>query len=143
MVRLKYRWLVTQILFEHASTTYEMAAQDIQNSIREKIQILFGDVGMGNFGNSTMVRFYDKYTNIIILRTPRESLEDVWFALSCLTAITKNTTTMRVLHVSGSNRTCIDYMNNFFTTIISPFILSSEIDQRKDSFLKQLSNIDS
>ena len=47
MVRLKHRWLVFQIIHETSTMVQEISNQDIQNSIREKVQTLFGDVGMG------------------------------------------------------------------------------------------------
>ena len=43
-----------------------------QSSLRDKIKELFGEVGAGHIGSSTMVRFMDgEYHKIVVVRTTR------------------------------------------------------------------------
>lgn len=144
MVRLKHRWIVGQILYENTSTG-EVTASEIQIALREKIQILFGDVGAGSFGNSTMVRFFDKETSIFVVRTTREACKDVWFAMSCISCIQKLNIIIRVIRVSGSVRTCAKSLEEIFESIISKLIIASmpeDLLSRRSLFLSQIQSLD-
>ena len=91
MVRLKNRYLVCQALPNISSKVQSrnsLSARDIQAKLREIIQELYGDVGLGEFGQATYVRYFDpKYSNICVVKTTREAQTKVHFALSCITVV--------------------------------------------------------
>jgi RNase P/RNase MRP subunit POP5 len=108
MVRIKHRWVIGQLVFGDVGQVEEIASRDIVNMLREKLQQLFGDVGAGEFGGSTMIKFYDANTHIIVVRTAREAEQSVRLALAVMTGIKRNALIVRTLSVAGSSRTCLD-----------------------------------
>ena len=97
-----------------------------QSSLRSKIKEIYGDVGSGEFGSNTMVRFFDAhYSNIMIIKTTRAGESAVRFALSCLTTTKqvdgngssksqKNSFIVRTLKVNSCARTCLNSAKNIF-----------------------------
>ncbi len=90
---------------------------------KERIQLLFGDVGnfvtfakyfilfwvgIGAFGGSATVKYFDSNgTGIFVLRVSRDDVINCSLALSCIFDIQKSPITIRVLKVAGSMRTCL------------------------------------
>ena len=90
-----------------------------------------------------MVRFFDKYSNICVLRTSMDSFKDLWFALTCMTTISKNNVTLRVLKVCGSTRTCTAYLEDLFDKVICKEISSvTECEKQRELFIKNLMNFE-
>lgn len=121
MVRLKHRYLIGQILEDpmsaslnslsssssSSSTEVEITSRDIQISLMEMIQSLYGDVGTGSFGANTAVKFYDKSCHVYLIRTSREHLHMVQFALTCMNTVKRGgSVVLRTLEIAGSSRTC-------------------------------------
>jgi RNase P/RNase MRP subunit POP5 len=50
MVRLKHRYIISQLILEQSSLNNDISVQDILNCIRDRINELCGDLGMGRFG---------------------------------------------------------------------------------------------
>lgn len=144
MVRLKHRWIVAQILNEQLGAS-ELSSQEIQVVLREKIQTLYGDVGAGSFGNMTIVRFFNKETNIFVVRSTRDAYKDVWFAMSCISAIQRMNVVIRVIRVSGSVRTCVNFLQDIFESVISKAISLSapdELESKRLLFNSQIQLLD-
>jgi RNase P/RNase MRP subunit POP5 len=118
MVRIKHRYIVGQILFDPNVEVQEgTQGRDIVSAIREKVQILYGDVGLGEFGVSTVIKYYDQSgidssTQLFVIRTAREAVDNLLFVMSNITTIRKNTVVLRSLDVCGSVRTCMASMRN-------------------------------
>jgi RNase P/RNase MRP subunit POP5 len=117
MVRVKYRYIVCQIMFNDASNNAskrfekgggEIFAKDIQLAIRESIQEVYGDSGMGEFGDTTFVKFFDsENSHMAVIRTSRGSERNVMFCLSCVCKIKSSDLVFRTLSVNSCSRTCI------------------------------------
>jgi RNase P/RNase MRP subunit POP5 len=73
---------------------------------------LYGDVGYGNFGMITSVKFYDPTSNIFVVRTSRESYTDCSFAMACINEIKKTNLVIRSLRVASSTRTLLSYLSS-------------------------------
>lgn len=146
MVRIKNRFIIVQLLENINTASYgkklnpsnsnnsstssgnEVLAKDIQSSVRDKIQELFGDIGAGEFGEMTFVRFYDpQISNIVVLRTPRGAEKNVMFALSSISKIKARELTFRTVSLHGCSRTCIKSLRNL-TAIIVNESTSSKLD---------------
>ena len=89
-MRLKRRYIICQALAQEESdpaSGEEYNARDLQNAIKEKVENLFGDIGLGSFGTSSMITVFDIKTKIFVLRTPREAEINVRLALACITMV--------------------------------------------------------
>lgn len=118
MVRVKNRYIVAQLLFNAGSKEKlnDINARDIQMALREKISELYGDVGVGAFGNSTFVKFYEsQHSKIFVVRTTRESQGEAHLALSCIAKIKDADLTVRSLVVHSCSRTCTAGLTTFIT----------------------------
>ena len=156
MVRLKHRYIVGQMLLDPSytalssssspSSSSKSASVDIINNITsrelnsavlETIQRLYGDVGTGSFGmGTTGVRYIDPVSKIYVIRTSREDLEQVQFALTCMNQVKKgggtsnsnsnsavNNIVLRTLDIAGSMRTCKEKLIHYLRTYAEVFAL--------------------
>ena len=114
MVRIKHRYIIAQVLVE-ARYPSEFSNKDIIVSIREKIQMLSGDLGSGSFGNNSTIRLYDDTSKIFVLRVPREAELEVRLATCSVTSVKKSNAIIRVLAVAGCIRTCREKIAALFS----------------------------
>ncbi len=111
MVRVKNRYIIAQLMWNSGSKEKfdELLSRDIQSVLRDKIVELFGDVGVGEFGNSTLVKYFEsQYSKILVIRTTRESQQNAHLALSCITKIKEIDVTLRSISVHSCPRTCAE-----------------------------------
>ncbi len=117
MVRLKNRFIVGQVVWNNGSKDKfsDICLKDIQLALRDKIIELFGDVGVGEFGNSTTVKFLDsEFSKIFVFRTTRDCQSNAHFALSCITKLKDVDVTLRSLSVHSCPRTCVEGLKTVF-----------------------------
>ncbi|KAJ1403161.1 hypothetical protein B484DRAFT_405196 [Ochromonadaceae sp. CCMP2298] len=115
MVRLKHRYIIAQALavvggklIAPGDKTYPVSSRDLQACLREKIRELYGDVGLGEFGQATYVKYLDaRWSNIFIVKTTREAQVKVHFAMTCVTELPSSSVILRALGVSSCARTCL------------------------------------
>lgn len=133
MVRLKHRFIAAQIIPESSSKTSVKTAfssREIQNILREKIQELYGDVGLGEFGQASYVRYFDaKFSNIFIVKTTRDAQVKVHFALTCISNISGVPILIRSLAVNSCPRTCMETLKQLFRVHFEHAEFSSESDR--------------
>ena len=115
MVRLKHRYLIGEVIDDSSVFSAAAAQQsvitsrDIQSTFVETICSLYGDVGSGAFGSSTAVKYFDQNFNVYVIRTSRDHMTEVQFALTCMSSAKKTSNlTFRTLAIAGSARTCKD-----------------------------------
>lgn len=121
MVRIKHRYIIGQLLIDPNAMKQdvEYTVKDIVQIIREKIQNLFGDYGMGLIGNSLVIKYYDNNSRIFLLKTTRDGLKETWFALSTIVEIKKVALIVRVLNVCSSERTFPNDLKKIYDVICS------------------------
>ena len=162
-MRLKHRYIICQALDQPSSsnsssssssnngminvTVSDFTAKDIQYSIREKVESLFGEVGAGSYGSSSIVKGFDTYSRIFVVRSQREAETNVRLAISCVTSIKYKSMVIRTLSVAGSVRTCSNKLRDFFTINVesgSPIGLLSETQKqaRRDHYTAILTNLE-
>lgn len=120
-MRLKRRYVICQALTVDdydANGNNDLNPRDLLVSVKEKVEALFGDIGMGSFGTLSMIPFFDSKSRIFVLRTSREGEINVRLALSCITAVKGRNMIVRTLAVSGSNRTCTEKLRATLTTLV-------------------------
>jgi len=93
-----------------------ISSKDIQTSIREIMVELYGEVGAGNCGNNSVVKFFDSENSLIfVIRTPREGETQIRFALSCVKSVKdKKDLIIRTLSVNSCPRTCMAELRRIF-----------------------------
>lgn len=133
-MRIKNRYIIAQ----HISTGPHQASltqleqsnllmKDFHLALKNKITELFGEIGAGEFGNNTMVKYYDNsYTKLLVVRTTRKDEEKVLLALSCLTKVKEVDLVIRCLRISSCFRTCLDSLKSLIGTFLS-FHFDSQI----------------
>jgi RNase P/RNase MRP subunit POP5 len=135
-MRLKRRYIICQALAseeQDSGAGDEYNARDLLSVIKEKVEALFGDIGVGCFGTLSIIPLFDMKSKIFVLRTSREAETNIRFALSCITAIKTKVLIIRTLSVSGSARSCTEKLQTTFQTLVdsSNFNESSKAEQRQ------------
>ncbi|OAL03927.1 hypothetical protein IQ06DRAFT_291568, partial [Phaeosphaeriaceae sp. SRC1lsM3a] len=129
MVRVKYRYLVVNILYPspppssktkppvpdliqiHSPTSDTLHAGLLVRLIREHIEDLYGDYGMGMVSSGLKINYWSPSTSTAIVRCPRDHYEMVWAALTFITHLPKTSNSpsasdtpvvLRVVRVSGT-----------------------------------------
>lgn len=155
MVRLKHRYITAQILPNEQnafSKSVSVNQNMFQTNLRDKIKELFGDVGSGDFGGSTFVRFFDtQYSQIMVIRTTRDGEIKVHFALSCITKIESTISSkvassinnnsefiIRTLAVNSCVRTCMASLRDILQTYIEHYNQSSDKNSNEATMTKNI-----
>jgi RNase P/RNase MRP subunit POP5 len=120
MVRLKNRYIIAQAVNSYGKN-YEIGSNDIQTSLREKIRELFGDIGFGEYGNNTYVRFFDPKSKIFVVRTTRDGESNTHLSMSCVTKVKELSFVLRSLNVKSCTRTCIATLQNILLIYYNNF----------------------
>ncbi|PSN61970.1 hypothetical protein BS50DRAFT_650372 [Corynespora cassiicola Philippines] len=123
MVRVKNRYLVVNLLYPtsstasnskdalpelvqfHAPTPDAFHTGQLMRVIRDGINELFGEYGMGMAGTSLKVNYWSPATSTAIIRCPREHYQMVWAALTFITRLPRPVdapVVVRVVRVSGT-----------------------------------------
>lgn len=140
-MRIKSRFIIAQVLpagNTAANDIHKLLLRDIHQTLRDKIQELYGDVGSGEIGGSTMVKFLDaQHTGIVVVRCPRESETQVHFALSSLIKIKTTDVSIRSLRSKGSARTCIEAVQELVNVFINSTVEDNSSKQQIIDALNQ------
>jgi hypothetical protein len=102
MVRLKHRYIICQALEQpvlsvaatnhnhnHSGEPYRdaIAAKDVSKVIKEKVELLYGEVGAGSYGNAALVKAFDVHARIFVVRTAREAEDQLRLALASVNTV--------------------------------------------------------
>jgi RNase P/RNase MRP subunit POP5 len=130
---LKQRFIIAQVVSGTPSKFQEklsLNSRDIQTKLRDKIGELYGDVGVGEFGQATYVRYHDgKYSNIFVVKSTREAQMKVHFALSCLSEAGDGQWCIRSLAVNSCQRTCMQSLRELFAAHFACAGIASEAER--------------
>lgn len=109
MVRVKYRFIIAQLLPVSANLNEKIHShriRELQQAIKDKIQELYGDIGSGEIGQVTSVKYFENlYTHIFVVKTLRELESRVEFALSCINRLDQQNLVIRTIVSQGCERT--------------------------------------
>ena len=104
MVRLKHRYIICQALEQPvlsvAAANHNhnhnhsgepdrdaIAAKDVSKVIKEKVELLYGEVGAGSYGNAALVKAFDVHARIFVVRTAREAEDQLRLALASVNTV--------------------------------------------------------
>ena len=88
MVRIKHRYILGQVILDNNTEASKMVVnhREILNQIKDKIQLLYGDVGSGSFGLNLSIKYYERdLLHLFVLRCPRENEVEV-IGVDCYTS---------------------------------------------------------
>ena len=127
MVRVKSRYLLFEINFEDDLILESLTSSSITTIVKESIEANFGSFGSG-VTSSIQIKYFSPFTNIGILRMPREHGRMVWASLTFITKIKKIPCRIRVLHVSGTIKSAqkhtIEYNQKMLLKLQNSHVLS-------------------
>jgi RNase P/RNase MRP subunit POP5 len=132
-MRLKHRYIVFQALPlanpKHGGKS-TFTSKDLQMALREKIQALYGEVGSGEFGQASYIKYHEpKHSNIFVVKTTREAQTKVHFAVSCISEIAEVPVILHSLRVSSCPRTCQQSLHEIFDRHFQLAEFSNESDR--------------
>lgn len=137
MVRLKHRFIIAQIIADAGGKVAgkaTLSSRELQTALREKIQELYGDVGLGEFGQASYIRYFDaKFSNIFVVKTTRDAQVKVHFALSCLSNISGVSVLVRSLSINSCPRTCMQTLKQLFRVHFENADFASESERTSAS----------
>lgn len=134
MVRIKNRYIVAQLLWNSGPKEKfnEIGIKDLQVLLREKIIELYGDVGVGEFGSSSIIKFFDiEHSKILVLKTTRDGEHDVRFVLSCMTKVKEVEICIRSLTIKSCTRTCTEALKECLRVYFEKAGAKIEDNERK------------
>lgn len=140
-MRLKRRYIICQALAsdeQDSSVGDDYSSRDVLNVIKEKVEALFGDIGVGCFGTLSIIPLFDLKSKIFVLRTSREAETNLRFALSCITAIKNRVLIIRTLSVSGCARSCTEKLQSTFQTLVDSSNLNDASKAEQQQFYNKL-----
>lgn len=140
-MRLKRRYIICQALAseeQESGAGDEYSARDLLSAIKEKVEALFGDIGVGCFGTLSIIPLFDLKSKIFVLRTSREAETNMRFALSCITAVKNRILIIRTLAVSGCARSCTEKLHTTFQTLVASSNFNETLKAEQHEFYKKL-----
>lgn len=142
MVRLKNRFIIAQVIENNGQSIVKndlnFGSNDIHLLLKEQIKELFGDVGLGEIGQRTAVKYFDvKYSRLLLLKTTRDAESKVRFALSNVSRIRDQSITIRSLSVNSTPRTTLTSLNKLFEIFISTAVLCEKEKSAVETLLNE------
>lgn len=140
-MRLKRRYIICQALAsedQDSGAGDDYSARDVLGAIKEKVEALFGDIGVGCFGTLSIIPLFDLKSKIFVLRTSREAETNLRFALSCITTIKNKVLIIRTLAVSGSARSCTEKLRTTFQTLVDSSNINETLKAEQHQFYNKL-----
>ncbi|KAJ3108754.1 hypothetical protein HDU97_000154 [Phlyctochytrium planicorne] len=101
-MRFKNRYLLVEIIFADSQILESLHPGNIINTIRDSVEVNFGDVGVGSISQSFSVKYFSPYTSVAIVRVARDHVKLLWAAISFVSQIKGRKCLLRVVHVGGT-----------------------------------------
>eukprot|EP00037_Helgoeca_nana_P012191 m.110369 g.110369 ORF g.110369 m.110369 type:complete len:149 (+) comp21302_c0_seq30:161-607(+) len=113
MVRLKHRYLLTEVLFSDDKVDPSTKWGELLRAVKEGVQLAHGDFGTSCVSSSIQIKYFNPYTRIMLIRVSRDHYEMVWSALTFLTQFNQRECIFRVIHLAGTIRSCQKHLLRF------------------------------
>ena len=102
MVKFKSRYILIELKFENERKIQTLDPGRLMVMLKNKVQNLFGDIGLGKINKNLQVKYVNNVTNLVIIRVGRDNLKLMWTALSLMNELEGETVRMQVIGVSGT-----------------------------------------
>lgn len=113
MVRIKQRYLVTEILFPNGPVSQrnlQLTSKELHHCLRDHVVHYFGDYMAGTLHRPLAVKYLNWQTRVAIIRTSRGTELQLTQALSLLRKIESNVVTLNTIHIGGTLRSCYKFL---------------------------------
>uniref|UniRef100_A0A131XEA8 Ribonuclease P/MRP protein subunit POP5 n=1 Tax=Hyalomma excavatum TaxID=257692 RepID=A0A131XEA8_9ACAR len=122
MVRLKHRYILTEILWKDWRNPHicqlPVTEKDMYVCVRKAVHFLHGDFGLGVTKFNLAVKFFNPYTRVFLLRTRRGAHTLTLSALPFVKKIKDEAATLRVLRLTGTIRSCLRYLKKYDCSVM-------------------------
>jgi RNase P/RNase MRP subunit POP5 len=102
MVKFKSRYILIELKFENERKIQTLDSGKFMQTVKNKVQFLFGDIGLGKILKNFQVKYVNNITNLVIIRVGRDNLKLMWTTLGLLNEIEGENCRMQVIAVSGT-----------------------------------------
>jgi RNase P/RNase MRP subunit POP5 len=102
MVKFKSRYILIELKFENERKIQTLDPGKLIVMLKNKVQHLFGDIGLGKINKNLQVKYVNNVTNLVIIRVSRNNLKLMWTTLSLMNELEGETVRMQVIGVSGT-----------------------------------------
>jgi ribonuclease P/MRP protein subunit POP5 len=107
MVKFKSRYLLIEPKFENDKQSIkDIDPGKLNNIIKNKVELLFGDIGLGKVNKNLQISFLRNFSNLMIIRVSRDHIKLLWTVLSLFNELEGQTVKMHILKVSGTIKKC-------------------------------------
>lgn len=140
MVRLKHRYIISQVLIDPNFGGGDVSvgtSRELLGALREKLQQVYGDYSARHASGLT-IRFFDEHTLIFVVRTSRESETEVRFSMALITCIKKINLVVRGLKICGSVRTCTQRLKEILDVAVTYSSLDAEAMKERAAYYESL-----
>lgn len=120
MVRVKRRYILFELVFDSKDdcTNFDRSINErhITHAVRDSVQQLYGDYGLGVISQSLVLKRFNKQTKIGIFSCYRHSYRYLFNALLLIQDIQKVKCIFRTHHLSGTIRGCLRALERMYKT---------------------------
>eukprot|EP00035_Acanthoeca_spectabilis_P016380 m.333729 g.333729 ORF g.333729 m.333729 type:complete len:150 (+) comp16522_c0_seq23:203-652(+) len=110
MVRLKHRYLLTELIFADGKVDTATKWGDLLRAVKDGVASAHGDYGVACVMSSIQIKYFNAHTRILLLRISRDHYEMLWSALTLMTSFEQRECLFRVVHLGGTIRSCQKFL---------------------------------
>jgi ribonuclease P/MRP protein subunit POP5 len=107
MVKFKSRYILIEPKFENDKRSIkDFDPGKLANIIKNKVEQLFGDIGLGKVNKNLQISFLRNFSNLIIIRVSRDHIKLLSTVLALMNELEGETIKMHILKISGTIKKC-------------------------------------
>jgi len=106
MVRLKHRYLLSEVIFLDKKVDDSLRSSDIVRALKEVVAYAHGDYGLACVVASLQVKYFNPQTCVTLVRVSRDHYDKLWSAMALMTSLKKRECIFRVIHLAGTIKSC-------------------------------------
>uniref|UniRef100_A0A5S6Q4X3 Ribonuclease P/MRP protein subunit POP5 n=1 Tax=Trichuris muris TaxID=70415 RepID=A0A5S6Q4X3_TRIMR len=106
MVKVKFRYMLYQLLADPVDAKLDCNSIDIFRAISAAIRANFGEYGLGRCRHSLSVKVHDASTKVVVVRVEHKCARFLSVSIPFVNQIGRCAVTMKCIYVGGSMRSC-------------------------------------
>ncbi|KFD46652.1 hypothetical protein M514_12461 [Trichuris suis] len=106
MVKIKYRYMLYQLLADPPDSKIDCSSTDVYHAIFAAIRATFGEYGLGRCRHSLQVKIHDASTKVVVVRVEHKCANFLSVSVPFVSKIARCTAIMKCIYVGGSMRCC-------------------------------------
>jgi RNase P/RNase MRP subunit POP5 len=91
-----------ELHFENGRKIQTLDPGKLVQTIKNKVQSLFGDIGLGKINKNLQVKYVNNITNLVIIRIGRDNLKIMLTTINLLNQLEEQTVRLKMIAVSGT-----------------------------------------